>query len=84
MSKILKTVPVYAVLAEDVGQRGAYRQGYKYFLDLISAKPSRKEAKSLVSSTQADQAREKRNRLIVLAGFITTLFVLGAKNNNHC
>ena len=35
MSHMLESIPVYACMVEDVGQRGAYREGYQEFYDLI-------------------------------------------------
>ena len=36
VSGILSTVPVYAVMVEDVGQRGAYRVAYRQFYDVTT------------------------------------------------
>jgi hypothetical protein len=78
---MLATVPVYAVLAEDTGQRGAYRVAYQQFHDLLTRGSSSNESKTTPSS--ADDSAQKRNRLLLLGGVLTTLFMLGAKSRPH-
>lgn len=79
VSGILNSVPVYAVLAEDVGQRGAYREAYQQFLRLRTADGA--ENNAMVGMTPAAQ---KRNNLLLLTGVLTTLFMLvGTKCPKH-
>lgn len=80
MSGILDSIPVYAVLAEDVGQRGAYRVGYQQFYHLL---PDLAEVSKDVCNGQVNSAAcQKRNKLLLITGVLTTLFILGAKGNH--
>mmetsp|Transcript_37 Transcript_37/g.78 ORF Transcript_37/g.78 Transcript_37/m.78 type:complete len:405 (+) Transcript_37:45-1259(+) len=86
VSGILDSVPVYAVLAEDVGQRGAYRVGYQQFYhmlpDLAEACDAGKIQEVCDGSGQTI-ACQRRNRLLLLMGVMTTCFFFGSKVNHY-
>lgn len=92
VSGILATIPVYAVMADDVGQRGAYRVGYQQLLHLLPGfsghgsaghvAPQFPHAEVQVQAQAQSAACEKRNKLLLLAGVLTSLFFLGAKSHS--
>ena len=89
VSGMLASVPVFAVLAEDVGQRGAYRVAYQQGLQLLSAPAggsgsgSGGEDKAAAKREEEAAAGQKRNKLLLVTGLLISLFVLGAKSR-HC
>lgn len=81
MSGCLTSVPVLAVLAEDVGQRGAYRVGYQRCLALLPF------ADPVAAGAERDQevlsvSALKRNKLLLVTGVLTAMFALAAKGCN--
>ena len=82
VSGILDTVPVFAVLVEDLGQRGAYRVGYQQFFHMLPDLTHVAE-EQCCGSDVSSPACQKRNRLLLITGVLTTLFLLGSKVN-HC
>lgn len=98
MSGILASVPMYAVLAEDVGQRGAYREGYQQFLRLLASDADAdddakggmdqkqnqgKDLKGAVEGAEgSSDVDQKRNNLLLMTGVLTALFILGAKSHH--
>jgi hypothetical protein len=94
VSGVLATVPVFAVLAEDVGQRGAYRVAYQQFLAIAVAAPPQGALPAVTMTSLSPPAaassevvmgggNEKKNKLILLAGVLTTLLLLGSKSRKH-
>jgi len=82
VSGILDTIPVLAVMVEDVGQRGAYREAYQEFLDLAEEGQLKSSSPKLQDACRSPSCSGGQSccRLLLLAGIVSAaMFAVGSK-----